>query len=86
MEVVEPVVDELRDVVVDARLGGLERGAAVDLVHAACGLAADLVDEDDADERQHRGDDDHEHHAEALLLRETTPDAHDSPRMVTLDL
>ena len=86
MEVVQPVVHELRDVVVDAGLGSLEGRAAVDLVDAPVRLTAHLLDEDDADQRQHRADHDDEHHAEALLLRETIPDPHDSPLTVTLDL
>ncbi len=86
VEVVEAVVDELRDVVVDAGLGSLERGAAVDLMHAAIGLAAYLLDHDDAQECHHGADEHDEDHPDSLLLLDQSTLHHDSPLTVTLVL
>jgi hypothetical protein len=82
VQVVGAIVDELRDVVVDAGLGRLERRLARDRVGAAIGLAAHGVDEQDREQGDERDDEDDEHHRHALLLPDDGTPRHNGTSVV----
>ena len=83
-DVVEKVLvvdDQLRRVVVDPGLGGLEGGAAGHAPGAARGVAADGVDEADRQQRQRRDHEHREHHrVPAFAPKSLKPQEHDAVR------
>jgi hypothetical protein len=82
VDVVEAVVDDLRDVVLDARLRGLEGGAALHLLGAAVRLAARELEHRQPEQGEEGADEDDEHHRDALLVPK--PLSHESALLVTL--